>query len=54
MHSDEKQGTINSIARWNMQAEELPVFLDIAKDLLKDARVWDMQKYIQHGSIRCL
>ena len=22
-----------------MQAEELPVFLDIAKDLLKDARV---------------
>ena len=37
-----------------MQAEELPVFLDIAKDLLKDARVWDMQKYIQHGSISCL
>ena len=37
-----------------MHVEEVPEFLNIAKELLGDARVWDMQKYIQHGSISCL
>lgn len=37
-----------------MRREEIPVFLNMIDDLLKDERVWEMQKYIQHGSISCL
>lgn len=37
-----------------MRAEDLPEFLKVANDLLRDERVWEMQNYIQHGSISCL
>lgn len=37
-----------------MRAEDLPEFLNVANDLLRDERVWEMQNYIQHGSISCL